>query len=312
MQGRLQFDVCNDNEIRGKSLSLEQGSVDEVSINARLVDDGHLNKWAGNWSSTDNFSGTFEMLRLNSQRLDDEKVEIASDWNVLSKWIFNQESEKHVFRGLGDSKFTLVSTAHRAGIFDTHNYLNVLIPRVKAELLKRHGIRIAIDQREGLAEFLALIRHHGFPTPIVDWTKSPWVALYFAISSAKNLISSGQTIEKCRVYALTHDGIDLSFDVAKTLLEPSVHGPMVEIPTPLTSRVAAQEGIFLLSPCINMLASRYDSLAETQNALVKAIDIRAQDFDQFLRRLDQMMINHASMMGTVDATLSYLQAKLIT
>ncbi|MDA8160859.1 MAG: FRG domain-containing protein [Desulfobacteraceae bacterium] len=29
-------------------------------------------------------------------------------------------------------------------------------------------------------EYLAYLRHHGFPTPIIDWSSSPYIALFFA------------------------------------------------------------------------------------------------------------------------------------
>lgn len=37
---------------------------------------------------------------------------------------------------------------------------------------------------EGQYEFMAHLRHHGFPSPLLDWSKSPYVALFFALREA--------------------------------------------------------------------------------------------------------------------------------
>ena len=55
------------------------------------------------------------------------------------------------------------------------------------------------EKRHGL---LHLVQHHGYPTPLLDWTESPFVAAYFAFNRIpKNPASEGDI----RIFALDRE-----------------------------------------------------------------------------------------------------------
>lgn len=307
-QGRITPVICTETEFELTVKPANESAPSLVTIIGRRESGGQKDIWIGNWSSTDNFSGTFKMIKLAPRRVDGN-VSRIENWNNFSDWVEAQSPNNAVYRGLGSSQHSLVSTAHRAGIFDFHHYLFEILPRVRAELLKRHGLRINLSEPDGLAEMLALIRHHGFPTPIMDWSNSPWVALYFAITSFTTLKANNNAPDSCRIYRLRHTGISVVADVQRTLLAPSNVGKLVEIPTPMTSRVTAQEGVFLLTPCVDVLTNIEYEQNQSESVLIDAIDIDHCMVDKAFHRLDQMMINEATMLSSIDSTLSHLGKK---
>ena len=113
--------------------------------------------------------------------------------------------EKAVFRGQGDEGFKLETTLERSGIKSIpfrayYEWLDYHIPEINA-IAYRFGRRMTvssprlpfdfcsaalIDEWHHVPnpELLAYLRHHGFPSPLLDVTRSEFIALYFSCCDA--------------------------------------------------------------------------------------------------------------------------------
>jgi hypothetical protein len=63
-------------------------------------------------------------------------------------------------------------------------------------------------------EFLVYLRHHGFPSPLLDWTRSPYIATFFAFGEQNEA-------EKAAVFAY--------IEIPSTLKDINEGGPNIEV-----------------------------------------------------------------------------------
>ena len=110
------------------------------------------------------------------------KAEIGSTYSDL------------LFRGQVCESWKLETTIERYinkdfTIDEYHTYLQLVLPAFSAYTEKTWQLETNppiddIPKPPPGYEFMVYLRHHGFPTPLLDWTKSPYIAAFFAFQNA--------------------------------------------------------------------------------------------------------------------------------
>ena len=109
--------------------------------------------------------------------------EIQSLDNLISMLRERISSDNRIlwFRGHRDSCWTLSPAVKRG--YDSDGERN-LTHRFRSRAGVRHERLPAYDD---LASWLALMQHYGLPTRLLDWTRSPMVALFFALDGSHRI-----------------------------------------------------------------------------------------------------------------------------
>jgi len=99
-----------------------------------------------------------------------------------------------LFRGHSNASWLLETTLERATgkCSRADEYYNVMLsvqPTIQSFTEKIWDLSHPYPSDDGIPkppfgyEFMAYLRHHGFPSPLLDWSRSPYIAAFFAFQS---------------------------------------------------------------------------------------------------------------------------------
>jgi hypothetical protein len=232
-------------------------------------------------------------------------VSWSSYFDFLETEVFKPATpskQKYIWRGQRSSNWSLSSSLDR--LFQSLELLNGatnLLEKRSDEHL--HSFKRATRGRRGLNpanlsdknDWWALGQHFGLATPLLDWTRSPFAAAYFAFEER-----SFESTEHRIVYGLDQNAVLQKND--ELLNGPSQEQgrpPVLEFIDPMldeNQRLLSQDGLFTRAP-IGTPIEQWVARAFEGSSSTVLLRIEIPDADRLicLRALNRMNINHLSL-----------------
>ncbi|HWQ53405.1 MAG TPA: FRG domain-containing protein [Bryobacteraceae bacterium] len=237
------------------------------------------------------------------------------------------DNGRWVFRGQCDEKWRLQplierlfldcqATAFIEGTLDTGGLARFVIREFRRRV---HNYLSELPRDDDDEEWLALMRHYGAPTKLLDWTKSPYVAAFFATADARNTDSAVWAIDRVSVQEEARRMLGVnqmsSISVPEHLLGlrygPAASTPPVVVPLwpfRMNERLTIQQGLFLsqntlrwpFEACLKHVLRSASANRRLDRKWLRKLVVTKSARLQVLRELEMMNINYATLFPGLD------------
>jgi hypothetical protein len=241
-----------------------------------------------------------------------------SSWRDFYQYINRRlpSPQDYVFRGQRISSWGLESSLDRElkNLGPTANSARITARHLEQFQLAARARRGVNPQVLGEPARWALGQHYGLWTPLLDWTESPFVALYFAFEEPESTQNGSRA-----VFALSRPLVELKCDsiAKKQPLGSPARPDILEFITPETdenARLVSQGGLFTRGTTgveIEKWVRTHFKGSNTDRTLVKIVVPEKRD-DRFeiLRALNRMNINHRSLFPDVEGSAKFCNMRI--
>jgi len=267
-------------------------------------------------------------------------------WSHFFKW-YSEFREKRdtpkkrwIFRGEGRQHETLSTSLEREA--ERSQIPFAQLPKIEGQLLNEFRRRLHhysphTPHPGDLAEWLSLMRHFGAPTPLLDWSYSPFVALFFAVERAytgecviwslDSIPYTGARVIRDLGAAKVHDNFKkakerTSFSPEKTktaqaeviqyLFNHPTSAIVLVSPFRVSERTSIQQSVHLMPGDLTKpFESNLDAIPRSRDSLTRLlIHMTPQLRKEMLTHLHRMNIDRATLFPGLQGFAESLQTRM--
>jgi len=177
-------------------------------------------------------------------------------------------------------------------------------------ILNRHftalGLNFDLNNSFQYGGLLYLAQHYGYPTPLLDWTLSPFIGAYFAYSGLENNIENN---DKVRVFCFDKKNWVSDTPQIRNLISPFPTLTYSELHPFSNNRAMPQQAISTLSHFDDIEKYIKNRADENKKNYLKIYELPSSERNEVIDELHWMGISASSMYPGIEGVCKMLREK---
>jgi hypothetical protein len=260
------------------------------------------------WTTEAGNKGSCVLPRSKADKPSELVPESISGWKEYKDYVSQLEGRRFLFRGQR-KQWRLRTAYHRAGRADLTRFLAEDIQVLHRQFSAKAKHLFNLDNPKENGAFFSLVQHHGYPTPLLDWTYSPYVAAFFAYRGISNRDAAKADIAgKVRILVFDQEQWRTDWKQLQMLTPASLHLSLGEFLAIENDRMIPQQAASTVTNVDDIEA--YIKMKDSGGKkYLRAIDLPVWERSQVLRELNYMGITAGSLFPGLDGACEELKER---
>lgn len=248
------------------------------------------------------FSANLSRRPINSNTKIDGDI---MSWNEFKEHVATISKDGYLFRGQKEP-WPLCTSFHRRGRFRISEFITKDVRQLHQRLsaITKHLFDLNIPEQNGA--FFNLLQHHGYPTPLLDWSHSPFVAAFFAFRDRPIGTKDEGTV---RIYLFNNREWTQKYPQVQNLDPCFPHLSVMEFISIDNPRAVPQQAVTTVTNIHDIESYLVEKQNESGIAFLKAVDIVASERESAMADLQFMGITAGSMFPSIDGVCEELRER---